>query len=884
MNSFDLLPQTVFEADCHGTISYVNKAGCQALGYRSEELHGMKVFDLVSRERRQAAMDRFRRKTEGVLTDPSRYTIRRKDGSEFPVMVYSSPVIFPDGSTGLRGIMADITPEKGMEAGLLESEERFRTLFEATEDTMFIKDRDLRYVAVNPAMAELVGIPAEKLIGATDRELFDEETAGWIQDHDRRVLQGETVETENSIPVRGRTVIAHVIKVPMRDDTGRTTGVCGIARDVTERRHTEEILLETEERYRTVIEHMKDGVAILSGDRHIYVNQRFLDIFGYERDEVINGRPFNWLHPDDRDMVMERNRGRQQGRSEPPQYKFRGLRADGKVIIIEVSATSMVLQGEPVTLAFLRDITEMELTSQALEAERRRLFDIIDFLPDATLVIDNDKKIIAWNRAMETMTGKKKQDMLGKGDFAYAQAFYGENRPMLIDAVQGKYPGLEDKYQFMRQSGHELYAEARVRMAGGAEPRHLWGAAAPLFDMDGNRIGAIESIRDVTERKRLEDQFLHSQKMEAVGKLAAGIAHDFNNLLSVIMGYASLFQIRMKPDDPGQLHVKEILSATERASHLTRSLLAFSRKQILDMKPLDLNHVVKESKKLLSRLLTEEIRFTVVPADEELVIMADRLQIEQVLMNLVSNARDAVSNGGKITVRIEKTVISSTFLETNGFQKEGPYAVISCTDDGAGMDEETREHVFEPFFTTKEPGKGTGLGLSMVFGIVEQHGGYIHVESEPGKGSIFSIGIPLIRKNMDNPEQKNAVEPRGGSETILLAEDDASLRAFTKNVLERYGYTVFEASHGDEAIERFMENRDTVELLFLDVVMPGRNGREVLDAARAVKPGIKALFYSGYTDDVILRRGLSVGQFRLLKKPVSLEDILLTVREVLDGH
>ncbi|MDD3846922.1 MAG: PAS domain S-box protein [Syntrophorhabdaceae bacterium] len=878
----DLLPQTVFEADSEGLIRFINRIGSEILGYPDGEMREMKIFDLVVPEERQEAIERFRRKAEGYLTDPSNYTIRRKDGSTFPAIVYSTPATFSDGTIGLRGIMADITVQKRTEERLRESEERFRTLFDAVRDAVFIKDTELRYSNANPAMSDMTGISREGLIGATDGDLFDEATAGWIKEHDLRVLRGETVETENTIAIGDRTVLAHVIKVPMRDCEGRIKGVCGIARDVTRRRQIEKALGEADKKYRTVIEHLNEGVAIVSGDRHIFVNQFFLDMFGFQNsDEVLNGEPYSWVHSDDRGMVMERNRRRQQGDEELPHYRFRGLRTDGKVISVDVSAAGMILGGEKVTLAFLHDITERELAAQRIEAERRRLFDIIDFLPDATLVIDNDKRVIAWNRAMESLTGTRKEDILGKGDYTYAEAFYGEKRPMLIDAVQEEYPGMEDRYEFMKWSGQELYAEAVVKMMNDQKQRHLWGAAAPLFDMDGNRIGAIESIRDVTEQKELASQYLHSQKMEAVGNLAAGIAHDFNNILSVIMGYSSLLQAQNPPDDPRHSYAGEILAATTRASHLTNSLLAFSRKQMMDMKPVELNGLIMDSRKLLSRLLTEDIEFVVEPASQDVVVMADRFRIEQVLMNLVSNARDAMRHKGNITIRIERRDVDGTVARSGRLQEGREYAVISCTDSGSGMDSHVIEHIFEPFYTTKKTGRGTGLGLSMALGIVEQHEGYIHVESERGRGSVFSVYIPVARQSAAAEEEKEAHRLEGGGETILLAEDDPSLRTFTGDLLKSYGYTVLEAANGEEAVERFSREKDRIDLLFLDVVMPGRNGREVYDAARSVRPDIKVLFYSGHTDDVILHRGVSAGQFLFLKKPVSPEDMLAAVRKVL---
>ncbi len=871
----DNLPQPVFEADAEGTITYVNRTGSEILGWDPGELIGKSIFELLAPECRQEAMDRFRAKVQGRLSGPSMYTVVRKAGSSFPAVVHSAPVTTVDGREGLRGIIVDMTAAR-------EAQERFRTLFEAIPDTVFVKDRDLRYTQVNPAMTSLVGVSETDIVGKTDRELFDGETAAWIEDHDRRVLEGETVETENRFVIRGRPVIAHVIKVPLRDGSGRITGICGIARDVTARRRTEDALRESEGRYRTVIEHSNDGVAIVAGDRHVFVNRRFLDLFGIEEEnDVLEGAPYFWIHPDDREMVIDRNRKRQKGENAPAQYEFRGLRPDGSLVHVEVSAARMLYRGQPVTIAFLRDVTERARAAEALDAERRRLFDIIEFLPDATFVIDNDKKVIAWNRAIEIMTGVPKENILQRGDYAYAEAFYGEKRPMLIDLVQEHQPGIEEKYHFMRWSGHEVYAEAFVRPANGRQAMYLWGVASPLFDGEGRRIGAIESVRDITERKQLEAQLLHSQKMEAIGNLASGVAHDFNNILSVIMGYASVLGMRLEQGE-GMGYVNEILAAAERAKHLTGSLLAFARKQVMDLRPVEINEMVKGAGRLLSRLLTEDIEFVVEPGQEDLVVMADRVQLEQVLMNLVINAKDAMPGGGRITIATRGGFIDRTFISENGFGREGRYAVILCSDTGMGIDETVRARLFEPFFTTKEKGKGTGLGLPMVYGIVKQHGGYIRVESEMGRGSVFSVFLPLVAIHGPAEQRTTANAVPGGHETILLAEDEETLRRLVKDVLESFGYTVLDAGTGDEAMDIVARHKDRIDLMILDVVMPGRNGREVYEEARTLRPGLKAVFCSGYTDDVLLQRGVLRGECHLLTKPVSPEDLLRTVRQVLD--
>lgn len=775
--SVDLLPQTVFKTNDHGRITYVNQAGCDILGYSREELEQMRLFDLVLPEERLVAMDRFRNKIARKSREASGYTLKCKNGALFPAIIHSAPVRLPDGTSGMIGIMADVTVQKETERRLLESEERFHALFETVKDVAFIKDRDLRYTDANPATAKLLGIPREKIIGSTDGEIFDPLTAGSMQEDDRAVLNGETSETERSIFINRRDTIFEIIKTPLRDREGDITGICGVARDVTDA-----VLYRTEEPCRAIIERMNDAVAIISGNRHIFVNQRFLDMFGFkDADELVNGMPYSYVHPDDRAVIMMRSWKRQQEGNGPEQYEFRGVARDGRIIDIEATETGMVLQGQDVALIFLRDITRQKLAARRVDAERRRLLDIIEFLPEATFAVDNSKRVIAWNREMEKITGVPKEDILGKT--SYAKAFYGFERPMLVDLIQDENTDVKDLYDSLNRMGSGVYAENSLQRSEDREPKHLWLAASPVFDSNGDKAGVIETIRDLTGRKCPEHKFIQ-QKMEAAGNLAAGIAHNFNNLLSVIMGYSVLLKTKVN-SDPELLmsYADQVITASEKASHLTAILLAYGRKQTMHMRPVGLKNLIEEIKNLLSRLLAEDTEFKVNLPEKDIIVLADRVQIEQVFMNLISNARDAMSSKGKVTIDLKTITMDETFIRKNGFGKAGPYAVITCADTGCGMDKIILDHIYDPFYTTKGAGKGNGLGVPVALGIIEQHAGYIRIDSEPDMGTTFFIYIPVIqRPEKPQDEDKERIEPAHGTETVLLAEDDAVLRALMKDI------------------------------------------------------------------------------------------------------
>lgn len=412
--------------------------------------------------------------------------------------------------------------------------------------------------------------------------------------------------------------------------------------------------------------------------------------------------------------------------------------------------------------------------------------------------------------------------------------------------------------------------------------RWVRNAPVPQFDEQG-RVAAYDGlITDITENKKLEDQLRQAQKMEAIGQLAGGVAHDFNNILSAILGFGSLIKDRMKEDDPNLPYLEEVLAAGERAGHLTHSLLAFSRKQALDIKPVDINSVVTGVKKMLSRIIGEDIEFTTALSKRELTVMADYGQIVQVLMNLATNARDAMPDGGLLTIMTGHVDLDKEFVKTHGYGNAGEYALISVTDTGKGMDEATRERIFEPFFTTKEMGRGTGLGLAIVYGILKQHNGYINVYSESGKGTTFKIYLPLIKEEGRDKDKTALPQPEGGAETILMAEDDEAMRRLMKDVLERFGYSVIVAVDGEDAVNRFIEHKDKVQLIILDVIMPKKSGREAYAAIKGIRPDIKAVFMSGYTDDIMQKKGMLDRDVDLILKPVSPNELLRKVRETLD--
>jgi PAS domain S-box-containing protein len=396
----------------------------------------------------------------------------------------------------------------------------------------------------------------------------------------------------------------------------------------------------------------------------------------------------------------------------------------------------------------------------------------------------------------------------------------------------------------------------------------------------------IGTLLDISKEQTLEHQLRQAQKMEAVGQLAGGVAHDFNNILTAVIGYANLLKIKMEQDDPLMVYVDHVLSSSEKAAGLTQNLLAFSRKQLIKPeKPYRINRIVQESEKLLKRLLREDIDLRILLTAEDPTILCDVTQIHQVLLNLATNARDAMPSGGTLTISTTTAKADKNFVRAGGKNDADRYVLISFADTGHGMDQQTVDQIFDPFFTTKEAGKGTGLGLSIVYGVVEQHNGYIDVKSVINKGTTFNLYFPMLQEDEQESCEAETVsfDKYGGNEVILVAEDSTAVRQLTREVLHDSGYTVIEATDGRDAVQRFSENSAKIDLVILDVIMPNKNGNEVYEAIREIRHNVKVIFTSGYTGDVVLGKGIQDNAFNFLSKPVAPSELLAKVRAVLDG-
>jgi len=547
------------------------------------------------------------------------------------------------------------------------------------------------------------------------------------------------------------------------------------------------------------------------------------------------------------------------------------------VMSVREGAQDYLIKGqitENLIVRAIRYALERKRAEKELKKSEEFVTSILSSIDEAFVVLDRDYRILTANRAYCEQTGRTLAEITGKHCYEISHHVTRPCHELEQDcACKHTFETGEaavSVHTHTDERGKRVYVEVKT---------------FAMKNKAGEVTSIIEIINDITEKRSLEGQLRQAQKMEAIGTLAGGIAHDFNNILSAIIGYGHVTLMKMPKDEPLRINIEHMLESADRAAALTQSLLAFSRRQIIERKPVDLNAILRRVEKFLVRVIGEDVAVNLSLAADLLAIFADAGQLEQVFMNIATNARDAMLGGGLFTIETSVIELDERFVGAHGFGKPGSYAMISCTDTGTGMSEETKKKIFEPFFTTKEVGKGTGLGLAMTYGIIKQHDGFINVYSELGKGTTFRIYLPLIKTAVVDHDRLIALEyPIGGSETILVAEDDQNLKKLTVLILEQMGYTVITANDGNEAVIKFIEHQGRIQLLLFDVIMPKKSGKEAYEEIRRMNPDIPVIFASGYSPEMLHEKSLIGEGTALIYKPVSPQNILKKVREVLDGR
>jgi two-component system cell cycle sensor histidine kinase/response regulator CckA len=802
--------------------------------------------------------------------------------------------------------------EQARQVELRQGEERLRLALNAAHMGTWDWHIPTNVVTWSEKMEPIFGLQQNEF-GGTYQAFLDlvwPEDRALVEEAISHTLGGERQEYEVDFRVAWPDGSLHWLAAQgqaFRDDTGQPIRMAGTLRDITQRKHVEDALRRSEEKYRLVVEHSLQGIAIFQHNRIVFVNPAMCNIMGYTEAELIAFSPEQILatvYPEERATAIKRARSRLQNQPESPHQEYRVVRKDGTFRWLETYTTTMIYEGEPGLLSISIDVTERKQAEEALRASEERYQSLFENTP----IPVSEQDFSAVKAYIEELRRQ------GVNDFRAYFESHPEAAPHCARMVKimnlnksslelyqagSKAELMQDLSRLFDRKSYEAFKEIIMAIAQGktrfeqetvnytltGEQKNLALSWSVMPGYEENCSKVIVSLVDMTQHNRLEEQLRQAQKMEAIGRLAGGIAHDFNNLLTVIKGYTGLLLESLDTQHSLRKDVEQIEKAAERAASLTRQLLAFSRKQVLQIEVLDLNSIVANMDKMLRRLIGEDIDLITILHPFLERVQADPGQIEQVIMNLAVNARDAMPHGGKLTIETTNIEWDEGYTRHHIDVTPGRYAMLAISDTGSGMDPETQSHLFEPFFTTKEQGKGTGLGLATVHGIVNQSGGHIQVYSEPNQGTTFKIYLPAIKTTPElvNQQRQESVAPWQGSETILLVEDEDAVRELTLQILLDAGYTVLEASHGEEAIQVAQKYGGTIHLLLTDVVMPGGvSGPQLVAHLASQQKNIKFLYMSGYADDAVIHHGRLEPGTHFLQKPFSSNTLVRKLREVLD--
>ena len=902
---------------------YVSPSCKDVTGYGPEEFYASPglLSSMIHPDDREQWGGHCRDAGTADFAEPTELRIVNKTGELRWTNYLCRPVFDKDGCfAGMRGSFSDITLLKRAELAIIASEEKFRLFFEQSGDAIFIIHSDGRILEVNNEACSRYGFRRDEMVGMGVGELDTPEHSPRTAERLGLVMQQGQTTFETTHRCRNDLSLPVEVKARLIDfNDGKA--ILAVARDISDRKRADELLRRQNE-YLTAFHETSLGLvrrqevssllrAILVragklvGTEHCYVY--LLDGQGSEMNMIYQSGVFGGFvhHPiGPRDGIA----GRVWTTGEPfqvddySQWEHRlpdpdrgvvrsmaGVPLKSNNMVIGVLGLAFIEEGElfdeermailtqfgelaSVALdnAQLHDAVQRELSERQKAEERlRKLSVAVEQNPASIIITDTSGTIEYVNPRFSELTGYSAAEAVGRNTRMFKSGNTGpEEYRRLWETILG---GREWRGEFHnRKKNGDLYWEQSL--------------IAPIRDESGQITHFIAINEDITDHKRLENELQHSQKMEAIGQLAGGIAHDFNNILTAVIGYASIMQIKLPKDNPLRNGVEQILATAERGSSLTKGLLAFSRKQHTSTRRINLNEIVERVQKLLHRLISEDIRLTIRLSGEELPVMVDSVQIEQVLMSLAANARDAMPGGGEIVIHSELVDRDIRLADMNGLGGPGRFALLTVSDSGQGMDEETVSHIFEPFFTTKEAGKGTGLGLSIAYGIIKKHNGFIHCNSSKGTGTTFSIYLPCCDTEVGDNDQASP-QPRlqPARQVILLADDNESTRRFTREVLEEFGYSVIEAEDGQQALDKFRENSAQIAMLILDVIMPEMKGREVYDAIHAGHPEVKVLFTSGYTEEIVRSQKFLDESLPFIPKPYMPKELLMKIREVL-GH
>ena len=782
------------------------------------------------------------------------------------------------------GTFTDVSEQVEARQALERNEVHLRTIVEGSPECIKIHTVDSILLDMNRAGLDMIDADSlESAVGENiERFLTSDDDIQRFRRMSRKVLNGEPQSSEFKIrSLKGVERWVETHSVPMNEPGEGPRNILSVTRDITARKTSDEALRKSEESFRELVENANDLIYThdLEGN-FTSLNRAGERITGYPREEALKLNLKDVVAPEFLELAKRKTMEKIQGGASATAYETEIVRKDGKRVTLDVSTRLVYEDGKPVGVqGIARDVTERREAQEALRKSEQLLRVVTDTVPALITYFDTGLVCRFANGYYLDWTGKSRGDVVGK---------------TLREVVsEGSYAGLEAEFQ-RALAGEEFTIErnALLERAGhtGAEPSFLRVSYVPDRASDGSVLGAYAFVIDLTETKlaqdalrRSEEQLAQAQKLESIGRLAGGIAHDFNNMLTAINGYSELTLRKLDANDPLRRNIEEIRRAGARSAELTSQLLAFSRRQIMQPQILSLNHSIEETAVMLRRLIGEDIDLSLDLGTDIKMVNADPGQLAQILVNLVVNARDAIESKGSIVIETRGRTIDEAYARSHPGTRPGKYVMLAVSDDGVGMDEETRKYIFEPFFTTKDPGKGTGLGLATVYGIVKQSGGNIWVYSEKGHGTTIKVYFPAVEaaSEIHRPPTASA-DFHFGHERILLVEDEAVVRNLAREVLESCGYTVMEAKNGRHALEVCDNGALEIDLLMTDVVMPEMGGRELADKIEVLYPKVKILFTSGYTDSAAVRQGILEEGTNFLPKPFTYDELAQKVRDLLD--
>ncbi len=752
-----------------------------------------------------------------------------------------------------------------MTSALRESEERFRSVFEQGPLGIAIVGLDFRWVAVNARLCGMVGYTEDELSKLTFVDITHPDDIETDVEQAEKLARGEipyyTME-KRYIRKNGGVIWISLTASIMRDDQGVALYYLSMIEDISERKQAEQKVRQSERTLRSLVDGNPESLFMIDTEGIVLAaNEKIARRFGTSVSALMGASIYDFLPPD---VASVRRKHAEEVIQTGKSVRFEDTRF-GRIIDNHMQPI-FDQKGKVISLAVLGiDITNLRLAEEV----QRRLAKAIEQSAEIVFITDADGVIEYVNPATEKITGFSRSEIIG-------------NTPRLFKSGEHDEAFYDEMWKTL-QSG-QIWSGRVINKKKDGTLYHEDASISPVRDASGTITNFVAVTRDITEHLELTRQLFQSQKMEAVGTLAGGVAHDFNNLLTVVLGYSELLLADTDEHSSSHEDLQKIHQAAPKGADLVQRLLAFSRKSEIRPQSLNLNHRIEQLQKMLTRTIPKMIEIQLNLSDPLSLVNADPTQMDQVLMNLAVNAKDAMPDGGKLTIETANVVLDDDYERTHLGAKPGAHVLLSVSDTGHGMDKETQDHIFEPFFTTKEAGKGTGLGLAMVYGIVTQHGGQIYCYSEHGHGTTFKIHLPAITEAWvaaENPATK--AMHRGGTETILLVDDEEALRELGKRILERAGYTVLTATEGKDALRLYQSKGDSISLVILDLIMPEMGGKQCLEALIEIDPTVQILIASGFAANGRTKEALEAGAKGYLNKPYNVKEMLESVREVLDA-